>query len=84
MSLGDSDDLVNGQVMEKTYGKMKCPQDTSTTAFSGTCIYWRKSDGDEIVSKDSLGTEDLAVAASPRDATDEGELARVLESVTLG
>lgn len=86
VSLGELDDLVNGRVMEETYGKMKCPQDSSSTAFSGTCIYWRLSDGDRAIEGDHHDgkTAEDAVTDSSRGVTDDRDLAQALELVTLG
>lgn len=69
--------------MEDTYGKMKCPQDPSSTAFSGTCIYWQQDDGDLAHLQHRDEAED-ATAADSRNVTDEKGLAKALESVTLG
>ncbi len=84
--LGHPDDLIHGQVMEKTYSKTKCPQDTSSTAFSGTCIYWRPSGGGHDVAIAGLaqGVPSVSADTSGKDKTKvEAETARKLQQVAL-
>lgn len=78
--MGDSDDLVNGRAMEKAYKKTKCPQDSASTAFTSTCIYWRPEEQAEAADRAKKGDLD---DESPQNAQDEEDLADKLESVTL-
>lgn len=72
---------MNGRIMEKTYAKMKCPQDSSSTAFNSTSIYWRS--GDKALPPSGDDPKDVEAKPS-KDPQDEEDIASKLESITLG
>jgi hypothetical protein len=83
VTLGEPDDLFNGRLIEKIYSKTRCPQDTSSTAFSGTSIYWRPNDNNADRPSNVTEDEGESVAKIAGDAEDEKELMQKLKSITL-
>jgi hypothetical protein len=78
--MGDSDDLVNGRAMERAYKKTKCPQDSSSTAFTSTCIYWRPDLQTKPAGDSKPGDSE---SESLPNAQAEQDLAEKLGAVTL-
>lgn len=70
--------MAKGKAMEETYEKKKHPQDSMSTAFTNTTIYWRPTD----IPADSKADEKNS-KASETDSDNEDDLSKKLESITI-
>lgn len=63
--MSKSDDLANMEVMERTYTKSAFPEDTASTAFSSTCIYWKPLPSSYVGETDKAASASTTVEEKP-------------------